>query len=215
MATSQTTRRQRCSCCAPSSPRCTKAEACSLARSPKGRTLRGLHRGALYEAFIALDSACLDCQGYSARPCRVQGKVLPFALKSQLYSILQDRTLVDRQLDELRSVSAFLSAGRKGSIDPVSLWDDGRGKAGQQFRAVSSSLSGYRGLLIYLLQPLPVYLLLQVVQPGWCWRAPGWAGAAFVSWHPSARGSRTETGAAVLTVTFSQHQPPKQQAAFN
>ena len=31
-----------------------------------------------------------------------QGSVPPFALKSQLYTILKDRTLVDRQLDELR-----------------------------------------------------------------------------------------------------------------
>lgn len=33
---------------------------------------------------------------------QAKDKVPPFALKTQLYSVLQDRTLVDRQLDEMR-----------------------------------------------------------------------------------------------------------------
>ena len=47
----------------------------------------------------------------------------PFALKTQLYSILKDRTLVDRQLDELRRAACregrgpgLLRPGRGGRV---------------------------------------------------------------------------------------------------
>ena len=40
--------------------------------------------------------------------CAAQVPVLPFALKTQLYNILSDRTAVDRQLDEMRWVLAGL-----------------------------------------------------------------------------------------------------------
>ncbi|DBA77677.1 TPA: hypothetical protein ACH3X2_008379 [Trebouxia sp. C0005] len=55
----------------------------------------------------------LDHEGYppdepalqllrSQYPAKAQEVIVPFMLRSQLYSLVDDRTLVDRELDELR-----------------------------------------------------------------------------------------------------------------
>ena len=43
-------------------------------------------------------------------PLRVQEVVQPFMLRSQIYSLVDDRTLVDRELDDLRCAFAYILA---------------------------------------------------------------------------------------------------------
>ena len=99
---------QPCTCCARASPL-----RCALCGEEPQQQLH------------ATASAGPSCTRHRAElsqpaPCGLllQAKVAPFATKAQLYTVLNDRTAVDRQLDELRRSNAV----RVLQVNRVGCW---------------------------------------------------------------------------------------------